>query len=100
MNAAHQIKIGVAEKQRHEFIFFHAHAVFAGQRATQLDAIAEDFMGGGDGVFKLPRIARIVENDGMQVAVAGMEDIADGEAVLLADPRESAAGPAEAWSGG
>ena len=100
MHAAHQVKIGVAEKQRHEFIFFHAHAVFAGQRATQLDTIAEDFMGSGDGVFKLPRIARIVEDDGMQVAVAGMKDIADGETVFLADAAESAAEPGGAWSGG
>src|SRR5271157_1357456 len=85
MHAAHQVKIFVAEEQRHEFIFFHAHAVFAGERTTQLDTIAEDFMGSGDGVSKLQRIAWIVKDDGMEVAVTGVENVADGEVVFLAD---------------
>src|SRR5271157_1310415 len=42
-------------------------------------------MGSSDGVFKLPRIARVVKDDGMEVAVASMEDIADGEIVFLSD---------------
>ena len=59
--------------------------MLAGKGPAELDAISNDFMRGGDGIFKLLCVARIVEDDGVQIAVAGMKNIADGEAVFLPD---------------
>jgi len=77
VNAAHQREIIVGKNQRHQLVFFHADAVLAGERAANFDAIANDFVGGGDGAFEVRRIARIVEDDGMEVAVTGMKNVAD-----------------------
>src|SRR5437016_12562819 len=68
VDAAHEVEIGVGEKKRHQLGLFHADAVFAGECATNFHAIADDFRGGLHGMFELPPIARIVENDGMKVA--------------------------------
>ena len=78
-NAPHQIQLIFSEQKRHQAIFFHAHAVFAGDGTAHFDAEADDFFGGGDGALKLFFFARIEKNDGMEVAVAGMKNIADFE---------------------
>src|SRR3989442_597860 len=76
MHAAHEIEISVGEKKRHEFALFHA--------------IADDLGGGFEGAFELRGIPGIVEDDGVQVAVAGVKNIADLKAVLLADLLDAA----------
>src|SRR6266705_2870852 len=90
MDAAHEIEVGVGEKKRHELALFHADAVLAGERPADFFAIADDFSGGFKGAFELGGITRIVEDDGVQVAVAGVKNIADLKAVLLADLLDAA----------
>jgi len=90
VDAAHEVEIGVGEKKRHQLGLFHADAVFAGECATNFHAIADDFRGGLHGMFELPPIARIVENDGMKVAVAGVENIANVETISRADLADAA----------
>ena len=92
MNTAHEIEIGVGEEKRHEFTFFHADAVFAGEAAADLDAIANDFGGGLHGALELLVVAEIVKNDGMEIAIAGVKDVSDVEAELSADFLDAAQG--------
>jgi len=85
VNAAHEIEVGVGKKKRHELGLFHANAMLAGERAAHFHAVADDFGGGLHGAFELTFVAWIVENDGMKVAIPGVEDIAYIEAVARAD---------------
>lgn len=85
VDATHEVEIGVGKKKRHEFGLFHADAVLAGERATDFDAIANDFGGGLHGALELTLVARIVEHDGMKITVSGVEDVADVEAVAAPD---------------
>jgi hypothetical protein len=85
VNAAHEYEIGVIEEERHEFAFFHTDAVFAGEAAADFDAVADDFGRGLHGALELLVVADIVENDGMEVAIASVKDVADVEAELSAD---------------
>ena len=85
VDAAHEIEIGVGEEKRHQFTFFHTDAVLAGEAAADLDAVANDFGGCLHGALELFVVAQIVENDGMKIAVAGMEDVADVESELSTD---------------
>ena len=90
VDAAHEIEVGIGKEERHEFGFFHADAVFAGKSAANFDAIADDFGGGFQGALELHGVAGIVEDDGMQVTVPGVEDVADLKAVLIADLSDAA----------
>ncbi len=92
VNAAHEIEVGVGEEERHELGFFHADAVFSCESAADFDAIADDFRGGLQGALELRGVAGIVKYDGMQVAVAGVEDVTDLKAVLIADLPDAAKG--------
>ena len=59
--------------------------MFAGDGTAHFDAEADDFVGGGDCAAKLFFFASIKKNDGMQVAVAGMENVSDLETIFCAD---------------
>src|SRR4029077_3163726 len=72
--------------------FFHTHAVFSGERATDFEAVADDFGGGLHGAFELRGVARIVKDDGVEVAVAGMKNVADLKTELCADLLDAAKG--------
>lgn len=85
VDAAHEIEIGVGEKERHELRFFHADAVLAGKRAADFDAVTDNFGGGSQGAFELRFVAGIVKNDGMKIPVAGVENVADVKTVVRAD---------------
>ncbi len=51
--------------------------MFAGDGTAHFDAEADDFVRGDDCAAKLFFFASIEKNDGMQVAVAGVKDVAD-----------------------
>ncbi len=85
VDAAHQGEVGVGEEQGHEFALFHANAVLAGEAAADFDAIANDFGGGFQGALELLGVARIVEHDGVEIAITGVKDVADPKAELLTD---------------
>ena len=92
VDAAHEIEIGVGENERHELGLFHADAMFAGERAADFEAVADDLGGGLHSAFELRGIARIVEDDGVEVAVTGVKNIADLKAELRADLLNAAKG--------
>src|SRR6516164_306498 len=85
VNSPHEVEIPVAEEQRHQFVFLHADAMFSRQRSAHFHAVTNNFLRSGDGLFKLFRVARIVEHDGVQVPVSRVKNVADAEPVLLAD---------------
>ena len=85
VDAAHEVEVCVGEKERHEFALFHADAVLAGEAAADFDAITDDFSGGFQSALELLVVAKIVENDRVEIAVAGVEDVANAEAELVAD---------------
>src|SRR6202050_731579 len=58
--------------------------MFAGDGTAHFDAEADDFVRGDDCAAKLFFFASIKKNDGMQVAVAGVKNIADFESVFCA----------------
>src|SRR5580692_5621102 len=61
-HCAHHVKIGFAEEQRHQAVFFHADPVFAGDGAAHFDAELDDFVGGSDYAAEL-RFVSGVEKD-------------------------------------
>jgi hypothetical protein len=67
----------------HQFHLFHAYTVFAGDGAALLDAVFEDGFAGFGGLFEVAGLVVIEEDDGVEIAVSGVEDVADGEAVGL-----------------
>ena len=92
MDAAHEVEVSVGEYEGHELGFFHADAVFAGERAADFEAVVDNFGGGLHGAFELGGVAGVVEDDGMQIAVAGVENIADLKTELRADFLDAAEG--------
>ena len=91
-HARHQREIVRREHQRHQFIFFHADAVFAGQRAADRDAVPHDFAARRDHALKLRAIALVEKDERVKIAVAGVENIADLQVVLAADFLDAAQG--------
>src|SRR3981189_2718103 len=76
VDAAHEVEVGVGEDEWHELGLFHADAVLAGKRAADFEAVTDNFGGGLHGAFELGGIARVVEDDGMQIAVTRAENVA------------------------
>src|SRR6266849_10986035 len=92
VDATHEVEVGVGENEGHELGLFHADAVFAGERAADFEAVTDNFGGGLHGAFELSGIAGIVKNDGMQIAIAGVENVADLKTELRADFVDAAEG--------
>src|SRR5437588_8116463 len=66
--------------------------MLAGDGAAHADAPRKDRFAAGASFFQVAGFAGVEENDGVQVAIAGVKDVADGESVLaggLADEIES-----------
>ena len=82
-HASHYSEFRFAEKQRHQAILFHAHAVLAGDRAAHGNAELDDLVGRGDHAAKLRFVARVEKYQRMEIAVARVENIANLETVLL-----------------
>ncbi len=85
VDAAHEFEIGVGKEKRHELAFFHTDAVFTGEAAADFNAVTDDFGGCFQRALELFVVAEIIENDGMEIAVAGVEYVADVEAELGTD---------------
>ena len=80
----HRDQIGGRKQQRHLAHFLDADAMLAGEAAAQLDACGENFAAGFDRMLHLAGDAFIIEHDRMDVAVAGVKDVSDREAVAFA----------------
>ena len=85
VDAAHEIEVGIVEQERHKLAFFHPDTVFAGEAAADLDAVTNDFGRSFQSALELLVVAEIVENDGVEIAVASVENVADVESELSAD---------------
>ncbi len=82
--SSHRIEVVLGELLGHEIDFFDADAVLTGHAAAEFDAFFEDFVADGDRIAHLLGIAFIVEDQGMDVTIAGMEDVRDAQAVFFA----------------
>ena len=79
------LEVGGGELHAHQLALLDADAMLAGQAAAELDAQLENLRAAQLGALELARIVGVVEDQRMQIAVAGMEDIGDAEAVAPAD---------------
>ena len=62
-----------------ESFFGNAHAVFAGDRATQLDGVVENFLHRVFHPLHFLHVALVGEKSGMQVAIAHVAESADAQ---------------------
>ena len=66
----------------HQVALLDADAVLAGQHAADLDAEPQDVGAERLGPLELAGLVGVVEDQRMQIAVAGVEDVGDAQAVL------------------
>ena len=73
---------------------FHADAVLAGDRSADRNAVVENLVAAQLRASQFARLARIEQNDGVHVAVARVEDVADrqGSYFLAISPMASQRG--------
>ena len=77
------VEVDLGEHRRHQVALLDADAVLAGEHAADLDAQLQDVGAERLGALQLARLVGVVEDQRMQVAVAGMEHVGDAQAVLL-----------------
>src|ERR1039457_1938885 len=90
--SAHRLQCFRSELACHHFVLLHADAMLAGDRSAHAQAVFEDLGAGGPGFVQVAWFARIEQDDGVQVAIARMENIADGQAVLAPDAGDDTQG--------
>ena len=78
----HRGEVGRGKLFGHEIDFFDADAVFAGDAAAEFDAFFKDVIAGLDSFGDLFRIAFIVEDERMDVAVASVKDVRNAQIVF------------------
>ena len=83
-------EIGLGEHRRHQVALLHADAMLAGEHAADLDAELEDIRAECLRSLELARLVGVVENQRVQIAVAGVEDVGDAQPVVLATARACA----------
>src|SRR5208283_2946064 len=66
--------------------FLHADAMLPGDGTALCDAKSQNLVARRFGALQFLRLAVIEQDDGVHVAIARVENVADGEAVLLGDP--------------
>src|SRR5438477_12561163 len=72
-------QVALVEHCSHEVALFDAYPVLTRQHATDFDAELEDIGAEGLGTLDLAGLVGVIENEWMEIAVAGMEDIRDRE---------------------
>ena len=77
-----RLEVALGEHRGHRARLVDAHAVLAGERAAGLDAGGEDRVRQGLRALDLAVRGPVVENERMEVAVPGVEDVPDAEPVL------------------
>ena len=86
----HQFKAGGVDLALHEFPLDVADAVFAGQRAIEGQDEIEDLVEAGGGLFRFLGLVRIEQKVDVDVAVAGMAEVDDGQGVFVRQRLEAA----------
>src|SRR3546814_5305418 len=79
------LQVGLAEHRAHEIALLDADAMLAGQHAADLDAELQDVGAEVLRLLQLARLVGVVEDERMQVAVAGVKDVGDAQAVARAE---------------
>src|SRR5262245_33648437 len=77
------LEIGLGEHCRHQVALLHAHPMLAGEHTAHLDAKLQDVGAELFRTLELARLVGIIENERMEIAVAGMEHVGDGKPVAL-----------------
>src|SRR4030095_17148752 len=84
--AVHHQQVVRGEEDRPLRDLLHADPVLAGHAAAELDARFEDLPPGREHARDLAAVALVEEDDRMDVAVAGVKDVADQELVAGGGP--------------
>ena len=71
------IQVSLTELYLHQIALLDADAVLAREYAANLDAVAEDVGSKGLGLLDLPGQVCVIADQGVQVAIAGVEDVGD-----------------------
>ena len=74
-------QINRVEHGVHQVTLLHAHAMLAGQHAADRNAEFQNIRAAGLGLFRVAGLIGVIEDQGVQIAIAGMEDIGDAQAV-------------------
>src|SRR3982074_2513833 len=77
------VEIDLAEHLRHQVALLDADAMFAGQHAAEFDADPKDIRAKSLCPLHLTVLVGIVQNQWMQIAVAGMKHVGDAQIVLF-----------------
>ena len=98
-HATHDVEVGLAEQPRHAVLLFQADAVLAAQHAAEVDAGLQDVVPGLEDAVDLLAVTFVVQHQRVQVAVAGMEDVGDAQAIAVADDLQARQGFGQAGAG-
>lgn len=79
------VEVDLVVLMQHEIPFFDADTMLAGEAATRVDAKLQDIVPGSLGARRILRVVDVVQDQRMHVAVAGVEDIGDAQAVARDD---------------
>src|SRR6185436_5848509 len=75
------IEVDLREHYRHQVALLYADTVFAREHAADFDTQLEDLGAEFLGFLQLARNICVIENERMQIAVPGMKNIGDAQAV-------------------
>src|SRR5271167_1211746 len=89
-DALHGCKIGFTEHLGHHVLFVLPDAVFSGDGTARGQTEFENFIGERFRGFLLPLDMAIVENEWMEIAIAGMKDVGDAKTGFAAETRNLA----------
>src|ERR1044072_2948225 len=79
------VEVALGKPARHQGSFLDADTVLAGEHAADLDAELEDLGAELLGALQFARLVGIIEDQRMQVAVAGVKHIGDAQPELLGE---------------
>src|SRR6266542_1178680 len=79
----HHIEVIVGKHSRHVVFLVRTDTVLASDRAARFDTVGENLSSHVLGQFRLAGNALVVTNQRMQVAIAGMKDVANAQARAL-----------------
>ena len=85
------VEVDLRKHFRHQIALLDADAVLAGQHAAELDAAAQDVGAKSLGAVHLAGLVGVVEDQRMQIAVAGVKHVGDAQIVFgreVADARQ------------
>src|SRR6185369_9176497 len=77
--ALHGVEIVLTEHLRHVRFLVSTHAVLAGDGSSSVDTVLKDFSSNRFGMFCLAGDRFVVADERVQIAVARVKDIADGQ---------------------